>query len=650
MEETRDNASIALYRYMCRNIVGTEKHVKTVRMMSNVRDNLQCADHWTIITSGSHGEGLVMRGSDLDLMHVCKIAEVCEDTQIDFKPNITYFTIEEEDTQTGFPQLCLRYHTGPFVFKNCVEEIKGRFYLSNVTFKQQFINKIYPTIHGPCLSDKHGFFDFACCLRCKSWVTQSKQWIIRSNNSWPGNDVKESIIKHGVLFVPIGVKGSTKEELEWRISFSVGEKLLIYTFTHTQLQCYALMKILLKDVIAADVNCRDLLCSYFLKTLMFWVSEELPTSIWKPANLIFCFLRCFHRLLYCVKFSVCPHYFIPENNLFENKIKGRARDTLLNKLYILKSYGWQCIIFSDQIPSYHRLSTYINKEPSCLNVSILKKLFTFINYNADCFLNPDIKLENRVHMVLPILSSKIKYLYLYYMSKFCSKSSHFPAYTNKFGNKSTYKQYNTCVSTLLQNTQHDAVSGWLMLASFFYGTKQYNLALDILKYSLSKCSPEKLNLAANCSSFKREVLNLNLFRNMPYDQLSKFMMVNLLDIPINSILIPTELMIEVEENLIPPVVYVHALRFLCHYHLMNTAGCCNSLRDLQLTIEKDYFIGHAYGKSVSYNILGITFQLLGDIESARKAFMQSIQIRPRSNQNSAFRRLSLISPRQMRYN
>lgn len=109
-------------------------------------------------------------------------------------------------------------------------------------------------------------------------------------------------------------------------------------------------------------------------------------------------------------------------------------------------------------------------------------------------------------------------------------------------------------------------------------------------------------------------------------------------------------MIEVEENLIPPVVYVHALRFLCHYHLMNTAACCNSLRDLQLTIEKDYFIGHAYGKSVSYNILGITFQLLGDIESARKAFMQSIQIRTRPNQNSAFRRLSLISPRQMRYN
>lgn len=57
------------------------------------------------------------------------------------------------------------------------------------------------------------------------------------------------------------------------------------------------------------------------------------------------------------------------------------------------------------------------------------------------------------------------------MSKFCSKSSHFPSYTNKFGNKSTYNQYNTCVSTLLQNTRHDAVSGWLMLASFFLQDK-----------------------------------------------------------------------------------------------------------------------------------------------------------------------------------
>lgn len=58
-------------------------------------------------------------------------------------------------------------------------------------------------------------------------------WIRRQNNGWPTTDVKQSIVQYGVLFVPIGVKGSKHEELEWRISFSVGEKFLVFLYTYT---------------------------------------------------------------------------------------------------------------------------------------------------------------------------------------------------------------------------------------------------------------------------------------------------------------------------------------------------------------------------------------------------------------------------------
>jgi hypothetical protein len=33
--------------------------------------------------------------------------------------------------------------------------------------------------------------------------------------------------------------------------------------------------------------------------------------------------------------------------------------------------------------------------------------------------------------------------------------------------------------------RHDAVSGWLMLASFYYQMKQYNTALYIIAYALT---------------------------------------------------------------------------------------------------------------------------------------------------------------------
>lgn len=65
--------------------------------------------------------------------------------------------------------------------------------------------------------DEDGDFDIAMFLHCKSWITPAIQWITRSNNGWPGEHVKAFIVQHGTLFVPIGVKGSINEDLEWRI-------------------------------------------------------------------------------------------------------------------------------------------------------------------------------------------------------------------------------------------------------------------------------------------------------------------------------------------------------------------------------------------------------------------------------------------------
>ncbi|VDI34352.1 Hypothetical predicted protein [Mytilus galloprovincialis] len=500
MEESiRQNASIALHRYLSHNITGTEKHVKTIRMMNNAKDYLQTMRNCTFITSGSFGEGLVMRGSDLDVMYVCKFAEVCEDKNVYFKPNITYFEMEAEDCQPCFVRLRLRYFTGRFFFGSFLEEMGGNYYLSNAKLKEQMTDLRCPTIHGPCLSDTNDTLDIALCFRSTSWIPQAQHWVTRSNNSWPSYDVKKSIIQHGVLFVPIGVKGSPKEDLDWRISFSVAEKILIYSFTHTQFLCYVLMKILLKDVIAIDLSCKELLCSYFMKTIVFWISEEISPSVWKPNNLIPLFMRCFRRLLYCVEYLVCPHFFVPENNLFENKINKYARVILLNKLHILNSYGWKCILFSDQIPNGHKLTSRLYKDQSCSHIDIRKLLFSrifYISYQAHM---RSFDYEKAIHLILSLESSKIKYLYLHFMSKFSCISDQFQPFEFTSENKFTYKKYNTRLSSLLQNMHHDAVSGWLMLASFFYKRKQYYIALDILQYSLSKCSSEKFYHGMNAS-------------------------------------------------------------------------------------------------------------------------------------------------------
>ncbi|XP_052075887.1 uncharacterized protein LOC127713977 [Mytilus californianus] len=353
-------------------------------MMNSVRDHLHSDKKWTTITSGSFGEGLGMKGSDLDIMTVAKLIEICENTHMNLNADKIHFTMEMVDTEPGFTKLRLMHNSDQSIIEFCAE-IGSEFYFSNHLFKQALSTDILSTVHGPCVSDERGSFDLAYCLYSKLWITPAKQWITRSNHSWPRYDVKQDIVNHGVLFVPVGVKGSAQEELEWRISFSVGEKLLIHTFTHTQLLCYALMKIIQKDVISLDIDCKELICSYFMKTVLFWICEELPPSEWKPENLISCYMRCFRRLIYCVKYGVCPHYFIPENNLFENKIQGQAQKTLLNKLNILNSYGWQCILLSDQFSEFRGSSFDVRKQADYVHVSSVEKLLTNTMFEADIF-------------------------------------------------------------------------------------------------------------------------------------------------------------------------------------------------------------------------------------------------------------------------
>lgn len=180
--------------------------------------------------------------------------------------------------------------------------------------------------------------------------------------------------------------------------------------------------------------------------------------------------------------------------------------------------------------------------------------------------------------------------------------------------------------------------------SLFFKTKQYNSALHIINYALSKCTPEKAYPFTNLSNENCKLLNLHSFRNMTIVQLRKLLLLDFVCFVYNSVLIPDELQIEVEKDgyLIQPEVYAHFLRFLIYFHQQNTSQYRNSLRDLQMTIQDNRFIENSLWKAFSYNILGIGFHLLQNMDLAKQSFLQSIESCPDKDLNSAFRRLALI--------
>lgn len=131
------------------------------------------------------------------------------------------------------------------------------------------------------------------------------------------------------------------------------------------------------------------------------------------------------------------------------------------------------------------------------------------------------------------------------MSKFCWRGDQLTPFENLSGNKSSYTNYKTHISTLLLSTHHDAVYRWLLLASYFYRTSQYNKTLHILQYTLLKFSPEKLDKIVNFSGIHSELLSLHLFRKMDIVQLWKVLLLDFVIFMDNSTTIPEELQIEV---------------------------------------------------------------------------------------------------------
>lgn len=253
--------SIKFYKYLCQKI-GCEMVVKARRLKYTICDiAFDCG--CPIISSGSKAEGLNLKGSDLDIMFIHPSFIVYETEPDALKRTEIELVMETKDTQPCFASLRLvspyntldKFDRHLFLNKGPNKLFSSELYklghLKIATEHISYLNKI----HGPCLTDANDDFDIAFCLKCDQWISAAYPWITRARARWPSPELISKITTCGVLLVPICVKKLQNEGLEWRISFSIAEKMLIYSFTHTQLLCYSLLKILLKEIVE---NCKHL--------------------------------------------------------------------------------------------------------------------------------------------------------------------------------------------------------------------------------------------------------------------------------------------------------------------------------------------------------------------------------------------------------
>ncbi|VDH92708.1 Hypothetical predicted protein [Mytilus galloprovincialis] len=644
--------SLHFYDYLCRKI-GSEKVVKGRRLTFIAIDSTSDNS----VSSGSRSEGLDLKGSDFDIMNIDFNMKVYESEKDVVEGRHPVLLMDTSETQPCFTHLNLQrythYRPSKFYIEmleqcgnqcplfNIVEQHGMKYLLSNKLYKQTFFKYHEKTklgltkVHGPCLSDVNGDYDFAMCFKCDKWISQAALWINRPRSSWLTPEIISKITMSGVLFVPIGSKGSIYEDLEWRISFSVAEKQLVFSFNHTQLLCYALLKIVLKEIIEGDEDLKGLLCSYYIKTLMFWISDDSDPAAWRPDNITNCFMACLHRLLYSIQYSTLLHYFIPDCNFFLLRLSTELdkKAKLTDLLKTLSQQGIQCVSASETLHDYTRYpnGTYtikqLNMTPN-LVYDVLEILKWLHHYYQERGL---IQLLNRLlHHCKTDLSRE---LFLYFISRAHQYVPQIPYAQQQKNNKQQYYKYKYDLSRLMIGLHSDAAAGWSMLSTFFYVHEHYFTSLELINYALSKYTDEKCNnIFSNPSTRGRmyvtpkEQAALDLVKKERLITILKSSTINYANFSCKSQIIPKELQQDVlkGDGIFHPLVYAYFLRFLCCYHLHDQFSCEDAMQQIARATFETRPTGNSMSRLCCQSLIffGIAVQMTGRLDTAKSYFKE----------------------------
>ena len=496
-------------------------------------------------------------------------------------------------------------------------------FLSNILFIRNLFEKsanLKSSVHGPCLSNNRETFDLALCFHLYSWPRQAEQWIYRHRpGQWPPDILIDEIVNYGCLLVPNGPKEIENNDLLWRISFSMAEKQLSHAMNYTQILCYALLKLSLKNIINTYDQVKDLLCSYFMKTAMFWLSEEIPTNTFQLQNIFHCYFLCLDKIISWVKCCYCPNYFIPEHNMFRGKINRSNSRLLLNVLESLRNgehevFTVNALFNSEALlhDSCIKLEVFLYIVIGGIPIFDIEMGYTLLNFAKSLAMSQSSS----------ILSEICKYYYAMISQNIVQKLP-FPT-TNK-PNVCVIRRYH---KHLYDGTKSDAVTGWLLYASFYYVLGQYNATLKIIDNVLSRCTPDmirlgKANYTTNDIKYYKQnagCSNITLNEKMRLATIASVWYVK------QSTLIPHELKLEVQNDAcnVPAVVMSHCLRFLCYHHLYDIVNRQHALRDLYLTIKEKYFISCS-SLSNSLTILGVCNEIVGDKATAYYCYDTALQ-------------------------
>ncbi|XP_062591694.1 uncharacterized protein LOC134253198 [Saccostrea cucullata] len=624
--------------------------IDTYEEMMKSKNNIKEQDE---MKSGSEREGFRLRTSDIDYMLWLQDHKViCDLSQISLYriPQQTVILMECDDLPPGFTRLNLLSPSNDLVIRSSCVTKNNKIFISSTLFRRnnlQVIKTLHTFFassipHGPCSSNVkvQGFeIDFVLCFRSHHWPTTALPWIQRCHQQgWPSEIVISEIINGGIHVVPIGSIPENDEE--WRISFSRAEQKLVYSMNHCQFLCYGLLKLFLKEVIDFQNN-YPVLCSYFMKTIVFWVIQSNHSFPWKPDNLLYYFWKCFKLLIYWVRIGECPNFFIPQNNMFRVKVTGSVQNVLFNALYGLYQKGISCLVLSSTLSPYiskailYRTLRVSTDESSFmtsteLDISLFEELPPF-TYGLSFEFFADFM--NRIEAFKRKRLTPYEVVTLQCLTSNVLKDTAQLIENNTFLNRNriVYGKYSKVTTLLNFSCKIGNMSLTLYLAMVFYRARRYEQSLSCLQKTQERMTCPFIVYRDNVNNVMYEHYTARISLG------NKFRRVVVLDTRLHHKLnyideLELEQKINNENGLatlqIPPLVMLHMLLILNHHRLGDTVRSQQSLQDLRTLLLYDEVNVPIHIRDISWQILGICQQITGDFLGSLQSYQYSLEQYP----------------------
>ncbi|XP_062612491.1 uncharacterized protein LOC134274250 [Saccostrea cucullata] len=332
------------------------------------------------------------------------------------------------------------------------------------------------------------------------------------------------------------------------------------------------------------------------------------------------------------------------NNMFINKVEDDARESLLQQLYQYYRMGVSCLLLSPTLrsilePALCRPSFMLSPAEGefisvadlvmCGMLEILSK-----DFSAQHIWESYIYLKSMNTLSQLSISSYQLLTLQYCTAQTLVRLAFLMANSTSCCTQKTIYNSDTIICGMLKMAARlGYVSHLLYLAMYYYRTGRYDKTVRIMYLARQGLSQSFIIYGTfDRQRYNEAVGNMSLSRRM------KKTWVNDVELSVNIPCIE-ELCLEQfvsQQNgetflIVSPFVMVEMLSVLSHYRLGNISQSLQSLTDLQtLLLYDDGRYVPLYLRDISWQILGICQQVVGDINGALESYEESLRQEPYS--------------------